>query len=271
MRAYWLFTALLILLVLLSESTTLYARLAHSIVLSRRQRVAQAVAVDAMSASFAHELSQPVAAMVANGEAALLWLNRAPPDLAKMRSSLEQVAGDGRRASEAIASVRAMFQNSAARREPIDLNAVIREVLAVQSKRLHSLAVQVDLDLAEGLLQAPAERTQLKQVFLNLVINAIDAMERVTDRARVLRIQTHASDGHSLVVTISDSGEGLSAEGAERIFEPFFTTKAQGIGLGLSICRRIIELHDGRLTAAAGPEHGSIFTITLPGPRVVKS
>jgi signal transduction histidine kinase len=263
-RAYWLITALLILLVLLSESTTLYARLAYSIVLSRRQRIAQAVTVDAMSASFAHELSQPVAAMVANGEAALLWLNKAPPDLGKARNSLEQVAGDGRRASEAIASVRAMFQEGAARKELVDINAVIREALTIETKSLRDAAVLVDLDFAEGLPQVLAEPAQLQQVILNLIVNAVEAMNLVTDRPRALRIQTRTSQSHDLSIVVADSGGGLGPD-ALRLFDPFFTTKAQGIGLGLWICRRIVELHDGRLTAAPGVEHGSIFTITLPG------
>ena len=193
-RAYWLITVLLVLVALLSESTMLYARLAYSIVISRGQRVAQVVAVDAMSATFAHELSQPVAALVANGEAALLWLSRTPPDLSKVKHSLEQVAADARRTSEALASVRAMFQGSAARRERLDINLLIREVLAIESQRLHERAVRVELNLAQGLTRVPADRAQLQQVLLNLVANAIDAMAPVADRARVLRVQTRTSE-----------------------------------------------------------------------------
>ena len=264
-RVYWLISALLIMLVLLSESRTLHARLAHFLVVSRGRPGSQPHTVEAMSASFAHELTQPVAAMVANGEAALLWLSRTPPDLTKVRSSLEQVTGDGRRATEAIASVRAMFQDGAARKERIDINPVVREVMAIESQRLRDSTVQIELDLAEGLPQVLAERAQLQQVLLNLVANAIDAMAPVTAHARVLRVQTRISGPQGLLIAIEDSGSGLSPAASERIFEPFFTTKVQGIGLGLWICRRIIELHGGRLTAAPGAEHGSTFTIMLPG------
>lgn len=263
-RAYWLTTSLLILTILLSETTTLYARLAYAIVLSRRRSASQAVAVNAMSASFAHELSQPVAAMIANGEAALLWLSRTPPDLGKARSSVEQLASDGKRAREAITSVRAMFQDGAAHREAIEVNPVIREVLAIEDQHLHDFAVQVELDLGEQLPQVMVERTQLQQVILNLVANAVDAMAPMTDQARLMRIQTRATGQNGLLIVFADTGSGLGEANPEQVFEPFFTTKAEGLGLGLWICRRIIELHGGRLTAEPGPGRGSIFTIALP-------
>jgi signal transduction histidine kinase len=264
-RLYSLIAAAIVLIVLLSETTALYAHLARSVISQRGAREARHIAMDAMAASIAHEINQPLAAMVTNAHAALRWLGNRTPDLDEVRMALEGVVSAGDRASGVIGSVRAMFKKDVHGRAIVSANELVREVLTSVVVDLRSHQISVSTDLRDELPQLLADRGQLQQVFLNLIMNAIEAMRAVTGRARLLRIKSEVIHGSSSVLlTVEDSGTGLQAKDEERIFEPFFTTKSTGTGIGLTICRSIIESHGGSLRASANSPHGTIFHVTLP-------
>ena len=264
-RFYALTAVSVVLLALLFETITLYARLARSMEMWRREREAQLMTMNAISASIAHELSQPLGAMLANSEAALLWLARTPPELTKVRASVESVASDGQRASEVIASVRALFQKDTSEKELTDVNNLILEALEIERAQLQAHGVSVEVKLAEKLPPVLAVRHQLQQVILNLIMNAEQAMGSVTDRARVLRVKSDIHESNDVLIAIEDSGPGIDPKYSDRIFELFFTTKPRGMGLGLWICRTIIEYHNGQLTVSTGTNCGAVFQFVLPG------
>jgi signal transduction histidine kinase len=260
-----LITAAIVLIVLLSETTTLHAHLARLVMRQRSERKGRQIAMDAMAASIAHEIKQPLAAMVANADAAKRWLARATPDLDKARAALENIASDGHRASEVIGGIRSMFSKDIHGRALLGINDQLREVLKMVEVDLRIQGVSVSIELREGLPQLVADRGQLQQVFLNLITNAIEAMRSVTDRARLLRIRSEMiQESSGVLVTIEDSGAGIDSKDKERIFEPFFTTKSAGTGIGLTICRSIVESHSGSLVAFANKPYGTIFQVTLP-------
>jgi signal transduction histidine kinase len=217
-----------------------------------------------MAATIAHEINQPLAAIVTNGNAAMRWLGQATPDLEEARAAMKRVVSDGHRASEVIGSIRAMFRHDGPEMAPLDANEIVREIVTILHAELQSQRVSLQTELAEGLPRVLGDRIQLQQVILNLVTNAVDAMAAVTDRARVLRVSSalHESDGVTLMV--EDSGAGIDPKSIDRIFDPFFTTKSRGMGMGLSICRTIVEAHNGRLSALPGVRNGSIFRVVLP-------
>jgi C4-dicarboxylate-specific signal transduction histidine kinase len=227
-------------------------------------RAARTNRLGAMAASIAHEINQPLAAMVANSNAALRWLANATPDLDEARAALRRIGNDGRRAAEVIEGIRAMFKNDGQKRVPLDLNQLVREVLALVQGELLTRRISIDTELNGDLPQVMANWIQLQQVIMNLITNAIDAMASVTDRQRILRVKSEIQDGDAVVVAIEDSGTGIDPEQIDRLFDTFFTTKPQGMGMGLSICRLIIEAHNGRLWASAGAKYGSVFWFKLP-------
>jgi signal transduction histidine kinase len=264
-RTFGLIATFIVLLVLLSETTTLYARLALSVMRRRGERQARQIAMDAMAASIAHEVSQPLAAVATNAEAGLHWLTRARPDLDEARTSFKLIMDDSHRIHEVIVGIRSMFQKDARGRLLLDANDLIQETLTMVDVDLRNRRVSVSTDLSDGLPQLLVDRGQLQQVFLNLFMNAIDAMGFVTDRARVLRITSNIiQEAAEVVVTVEDTGVGIAEEDKDFIFEPFYTTKAAGTGIGLTVCRSIIELHGGILRASANEPYGTIFQITLP-------
>jgi signal transduction histidine kinase len=221
--------------------------------------------MDAMAASIAHEVKQPLAAMVTNAKAGLRWLTNKTPDLDEVHAALKGVVDAGHRAAEVIGSVRVMFKKDLQERARFSINDVVREVLTMVDIDLRTQRVSVSTELREGLPQLLADRGQLQQVFLNLIMNAIEAMRSVTDRARVLRIRSdNIQESSSVLVTIEDSGTGIERKDKDRIFEPFFTTKSTGTGIGLSVCRSIVEAHGGSLRASANNPHGTIFYVALP-------
>jgi C4-dicarboxylate-specific signal transduction histidine kinase len=206
---------------------------------------AQASRMGAMTASIAHEVNQPLAAIVANANAALRWMARTPPDVAEARESLEQIVREGQRAAEVIQSVRSMFKSKELVRASVDLNQLIHEVLALVQGALEKHGVVVCTELDEALIPVTGNRVQLQQVLFNLVTNAIEAMELVADR-RVL-VKSELESGGGVRVTVEDSGSGIDPKVIDQIFTSFFTTKTDGMGMGLSICQAIIESHGGRL------------------------
>jgi signal transduction histidine kinase len=264
-RVYALVAALFILLVLLSETTALYANLASSIIRQRGNREARQIAMDAMAAAIAHELNQPLAAVSINANTGLRWLASDAPDLDEVKSALNGVVRAGQRAIEVIASVRAMFRPEIRGRTKISINDLIREVITMVDVDLRAQRVAVSTELPDGLSQLLADRGQLQQVLLNLITNAIQAMRPVNDRPRVLSVRSRPlSDSPGVQVAVEDSGVGIEAKDKDRIFEPFFTTKATGTGIGLAICRSIVESHGGALRVSSKPSGGTIFQIDLP-------
>ena len=217
-----------------------------------------------MAASIAHEINQPLAAIVTNGNAGSRWLANPTPDLDEVRSALTRIVNDGHRASQVIGTIRSMFKKDGQKRAPVDLNQLIQEVLALMQGELQNQQVTLQTELEAKSLQVLGDRVQLQQVFLNLITNAIDAMGSITERPRILRVKSETSKSDGVVVTVEDSGPGIDPKGVDRIFEAFYTTKAQGMGIGLAICRSIIEAHDGRISASPGDPHGSVFQVVLP-------
>jgi signal transduction histidine kinase len=227
-------------------------------------RVERLTTMGEMAASIAHEINQPLAAIVASSNAGLRWLSRTTPDLDEARLVLQRIANDGHRASQVIGSVRAMCKKDLPEKAPIDVNDLVREVLALVHGDMKNRRIAVQVALSDRLPLVPADHVQLQQVLMNLVTNAADAMRGVTGRPRLLRVSSEAHEPDAVLIRVEDSGIGIAPESRERIFDAFFTTKANGMGLGLSICRSIVEAHGGRLSASPGTSHGSVFQVVLP-------
>jgi PAS domain S-box-containing protein len=227
-------------------------------------RITRLTAVTQMAASIAHEINQPLASIVAGGNASLRWLAKTPPDLDEARSALKRIIGDGHRAGEAISGIRAMFKRDDQEKAPLEINPLILEVLALLHRELQNQRISVQTELAEGLPKVLVNRVQLQQVMLNLLTNAVEAMGTVTDRIRSLRVKSEIQQPHDVLITVQDSGPGIDRKNLDRIFRPFFTTKENGMGMGLSICQSIIEAHNGHLCALSEADEGSVFKILLP-------
>jgi PAS domain S-box-containing protein len=226
-------------------------------------RVARLTTVGAMAATIAHELNQPLAAIVSNGSAGLRWLDRPEPNLEETRLAFGRIVNEGHRAAQIITSIRAMFKKDSGARSPVAINELVCDVIATSLGELKSGRVSLALELLDDLTPVQADRVQLQQVLLNLLTNAIDAMASVTDRPHMLCVRSeHLEDW--VVISVHDSGTGIAPEHAERMFDAFFTTKPNGIGLGLSICRSIVEAHGGRLSASPVHPYGSVFQVMLP-------
>ena len=224
-----------------------------------------------IAASIAHEVNQPLAAVVANAEACLRWLDRGTPDLDAARRSVEWIIDDANRAGEVIRRVRALANKSDVEKAPLDINDVVKEVIALVQGELVSHRVSLRMEFANALPVVPADRVELQQVVINLVMNGIEAMQSVTDRPRELLIRSLQDETQQVLVSVTDCGVGISAENADRLFNAFFTTKTNGMGMGLSICRSIIEAHGGRLWASANLPHGATFQFTLPASANIAS
>jgi C4-dicarboxylate-specific signal transduction histidine kinase len=216
-----------------------------------------------LSASIAHEINQPLAAIASNGSAALRWLSRKNPDLNELRSCLEDMVADSHRAAQIVDAVRAMYKKDAQSKSMVDLSELVAETLDLLRTEIVKHDVTVRKIEAEMLPRVFADRVQLQQVLINLIKNAIDAMSGVNNRSRILSIQLELNLGE-VIISVEDSGVGLSPTDVDNIFAPFFTTKPQGMGVGLSICQNIVEMHGGRLCVAPGTPHGAVFQFTVP-------
>ena len=226
-------------------------------------RVSRVVAMGELAAGIAHEVNQPLGAVVTNASASLRWLAGQPPNLGEAREAIDRTVRDANRASEVIVRIRALLQKIPPQMERLDLNAVIQEVLTLAGNELLRSGVAVQTDLAPDVPNVFGDRVQLQQVLLNLILNGIDAMRTITHRPRELRIKS-AKHPNGVLIQVHDSGDGVNPEQANHIFEPFFTTKPQGIGIGLSVGRSIVEAHGGRLWFTPGPSHGVVFQFTVP-------
>ena len=221
-----------------------------------------------LTASIAHEVNQPLAAIVSNAEACLRWLDRGTPNLDEARGAVEGIIKDAHRAGEVIQRVRALSNKTDPQKAPLDINNdVVNEVVALVQREVFSHRVTLRAELAPALPMVLADRIQLQQVLINLVINSIEAMQPVTDRPRELDIRSRQDEADRVLVTVKDCGVGISAENVDRLFNAFFTTKSSGMGMGLSICRSIIEAHGGRLSASGNVGPGATFQFTLPAYR----
>jgi signal transduction histidine kinase len=227
-------------------------------------RVARLTTMGEMAASIAHEINQPLAAVVTNANAGLRWLDNQPPNIGEVRSALKRIVNDGGRGSNIIGSIRALLKKGDQERVELDVNDLIREVMTLLRGELQNRGVSVRTGLADDLPRVSADRIQLQQVILNLVMNAVEAMAFIADRARVLQVQSEKHESAGVLVTIEDAGTGINKEDLDRIFEAFYTTKSEGMGMGLSICRSIVEAHGGRIRASRANPHGSVFHVVLP-------
>jgi signal transduction histidine kinase len=217
-----------------------------------------------MTASLAHEIKQPLAVIAASASAGLRWLNRAEPDLAEVQQCLAAIANEGQRIDDVISSIRAMFRKEEPDSVPLDIGSLAADILALVQGELHSKNIAVRNELPGELPLVIGKRVQLQQVLLNLIMNAIEAMSRVDERKRELTILTGQIDEKSLEIIVEDTGCGIDPADYERIFNTFYTTKQHGMGMGLFICRSIIETHRGRLWALPRSPFGTTFHLTLP-------
>jgi signal transduction histidine kinase len=261
-RFFGLLSSSLLLFVLLYEITILYAQLLRAVVAQRREREARLLTGNAVAATIAHEVKQPLTGMITNADAGLRWLDRSRPDLDQAKASFEQIVADGLRAGAVIESIREIFRKDVRNRTSLNINELIGEALALTRSDLQRHRILVQAEPNAQVLQIRGDRIQLQQVLLNLITNAIDSMA-AKDGARILGVRAEVRDGTSVVVSVADTGTGIGSQHTEQIFNPLFTTKSGGMGMGLSICRSIIEAHDGRLWVAPNTPEGAVFQFTL--------
>jgi PAS domain S-box-containing protein len=221
-----------------------------------------------LTASIAHEVNQPLAAIIANAGACLRWLDRETPNLPAARRSVEWIINGGNRASEVIRRVRTLAKNSGFEKVSLDVNEVVEEVIVLVQRELSSQLVSLRTELAPALPTILGDRVQLQQVIINLIMNGIEAMLPIMDRPRELVIRSGQDEAHRVFLSVTDCGVGISAENASRLFDAFFTTKSSGMGMGLSICRSIVEAHEGRLLASPNQGPGATFKFVLPSQQL---
>jgi PAS domain S-box-containing protein len=226
--------------------------------------VTRVITLGELTASIAHEVNQPLAAVVANAEACLRWLDRETPDLNAARRSAEWVISDGVRASDVVRRVRALVNKTDVEKVALDVNNVVREAIALVQRELSNHGVSLRTEFVPALPIIMGDRVQLQQVIINLVMNGIEAMQPITERARELVVRSDRDATQYVRVSVTDCGVGISADNANRLFNAFFTTKSNGLGMGLSICRSIVEAHGGRLSACPNEGPGATFQFILP-------
>ena len=230
-------------------------------------RVSRLTTMGEMAASIAHEINQPLAGVVNNANAGLRWLNNRPPNIDEVGAALRRIVNDGERGSGIIESIRAMLKKDDRKRVKLDLNELIRDVMRLTQGQFQSHGVSICSELADNLPTVSADRVQLQQVILNLLMNAAEATASNSNQKRLVCVRSEKHDADWVRISVEDSGTGIKPEDEKRIFEAFFTTKTDGMGMGLSICRSIVQSHGGRITAARAMPRGSVFQVILPGTR----
>jgi signal transduction histidine kinase len=271
-RVFSLTSSIVVLAVLLAETTKLYARLARANMLLERERDNKLMNLEAMVAAISHEVKQPLTAIVGNSDAAVAYLAKVPPNLGEARQALNDIVIDGLRVAHALDGIRALFKKADDAQELVDVNEIALEVLHSLRAELDHYGIVAQPELAPTMPLARGNKNQLRQVIFNLAHNAIEAMCTMADRARVLRLVTQPRDRRAIVVAVQDSGPGIDPSRLDSIFDAFVTTKAHGMGLGLAISRLIVERHGGQLTARSDGTSGALFQFVLPlappeGPR----
>ena len=226
--------------------------------------VTRVMTLGELTASIAHEVNQPLAAIVTNGNACLRWLGGQQPNFVEAKKALERIIKDSYRASEVISRIRMLVKKAPPRSDLVDLNEVILEVLALAQNQARRSRVNLKRELADGLPPVLGDRVQLQQVILNLVVNGFEAIANSKNGDRELSVSSSRDESNNLIVAVRDSGAGLDAANLERVFDAFFTTKTDGMGMGLAISRTIIESHGGRLWATSNSPRGAVFQFTLP-------
>lgn len=234
---------------------------------SELARVVRITTIGELTASIAHEVNQPLAAIVANADACVAWLSLQNPNLVEGRAAAERTILGATRASEVISRIRSLINKAAPERAQVQLNEIIEESVALAENQASRNDVSVEIELAPDLPVTLGDRIQLQQVILNLMLNGIESMSGVTIRSRRLMIRSRTQEDGGITVSIEDNGIGISAGNMHRLFEPFFTTRSKGVGMGLAISRSIVEAHCGRLWAESTPDQGSVFQFTLPAER----
>jgi C4-dicarboxylate-specific signal transduction histidine kinase len=227
-------------------------------------RAARLTTMGELAASIAHEINQPLAAIVTHGSAGLRWLKRDTPELEEARDAFEQVVRNGQRAADVIRGLRSLAKKSGPQITTLDIDDTIREVLTLTHGEVHRHGVALRTDLSVGNQLVAGDRVQLQQVLLNLIQNGVDAMKVVTDRVRELTVSSAITDETTVLISIGDTGPGLDPTIAHRLFEPLVTTKPDGLGMGLSICRSIIDAHGGHLWVSPVVPFGTLFRFTVP-------
>jgi signal transduction histidine kinase len=261
-RIFGFVSSILVLFVLLYEITTLYTQLLRAVLAQRRERETRLMTGDAVAAAMAHEIKQPLSAMVTGADAAVRWLDGSMPDIDEAKAALKRIAANGLRAGAVIGSIQAMFKSDAGNRTSLDINELINEAINMLRSDLQKHRISVQTDTNRRVRQVTGDRIQLQQVLLNLIANAIDSMAG-EDEPRILSVKSEVLDS-GIMVAVADSGKGIASQDVGRIFNPLFTTKTHGMGMGLSICRSIIEAHEGQIWVTADKGHGAIFHFTLP-------
>jgi signal transduction histidine kinase len=265
-RLFQLQAVFVVLLSLLSEQAALYASMARAAIERRGARHTREIAMDVMAASIGHEIKQPLAGLVINADAGLQQLRRAHPDIEALNATFADILDDGRRIQHIIGGVRTMFRSSAHNRQPLDISNVVRDALAAVDLELREGRVTVKTELDNSLSPIPGDSGQLHQVFLNLITNALEAMAVVRSRPAMLRVTVGRAAGSSgVAVTVEDTGIGIPDNDNGRVLEPFYTTKPTGTGVGLTICRVILDAHGGSLRIGPNMPHGTIVRVVLPG------
>jgi PAS domain S-box-containing protein len=220
-----------------------------------------------LTASIAHEVNQPLAGIVTNGAACLRWLGREPPELDEARSAVESMISDGMRASDVVQRLRALSKKTELNKVRLDINGVIDDVIRLLQREALDHLISLRLELASALPPVLGDRVQLQQVIINLAMNGIEAMAAITGGPRELVIRSRRHEDEQVLIEVQDAGVGIDPENVDRLFNAFFTTKSDGMGMGLSICRSIIEAHGGRISASRNAGAGATFQFTLPLPR----
>jgi signal transduction histidine kinase len=271
-QAVVLFVALgvYVLAALFAERRENEARLARANMMLERERDNKLMSAQALTGAIAHEVRQPLASIVSNASAALRWLERTPPDHDELRAALNRIQSESHRTSEVFDAIRALFRKDDQGRQRINVNEIIVEVLQSLREELKDNGVEARSELTE-LPRIDGNRGQLREVIFNLANNALEAMDMTTDRSRLLRVTTELRGRDAIAIAVEDSGPGIAPQKLDSIFSAFLTTKSQGMGLGLAICRMIVEQHGGQLTASSDGKNGALFQVVLPTTSVDKT
>jgi signal transduction histidine kinase len=263
-RIFSIFTSTIVLVVLLSETTKLYGRLARSNAMLLREKKNRLMNLEALAASIAHEVRQPLTSIVMGGGALRRFISDTPPKLDKAHLTAERIIAAGHRASQILDDIRKLFGTEERAKDPVDLNTLTLTVLRAFDGDLKKHNIATRVELKAELPQIVGNRGQLQEVLVNLIQNAIDAMDMVDDDHRMLGVKTEYNGNNAICIEIADTGPGIDTKKADSIFDAFFTTKPHGMGLGLAICRMIIERHGGQLVVSSADPHGAVFQIIVP-------